>query len=187
MANLIHIWKKLGKMLHESNGCSYICIRFGSKATGAHSSAGSEHLPYKQGVGGSNPSAPTERSPTGGLFYLAHSSAGSDHPAQVREGRRFESSPQACGAGPRPLKGLPREAFFYLAHSSAGCKLPVACCQICNPEPATRNCRAATSRLSATKQDLNTPSNCSFPSCWLFGVGCWYPKPQYHAQPQPQS
>lgn len=25
----------------------------------AHSSAGSEHLPYKQGVGGSNPSAPT--------------------------------------------------------------------------------------------------------------------------------
>ena len=26
----------------------------------AHSSAGSEHLPYKQGVGGSNPSAPTK-------------------------------------------------------------------------------------------------------------------------------
>jgi hypothetical protein len=27
------------------------------------SSAGSEHLPYKQRVGGSNPSAPTERQP----------------------------------------------------------------------------------------------------------------------------
>ena len=29
------------------------------KAIGAFSSAGSEHLPYKQRVGGSNPSTPT--------------------------------------------------------------------------------------------------------------------------------
>ena len=27
----------------------------------AHSSVGLEHLPYKQGVGGSNPSAPTRK------------------------------------------------------------------------------------------------------------------------------
>ncbi|GEM_PF-6314654 len=34
----------------------YICTRF---RNGAISSAGSEHLPYKQRVGGSNPSSPT--------------------------------------------------------------------------------------------------------------------------------
>jgi hypothetical protein len=36
-----------------------------------HSSAGSEHLPYKQRVGGSNPSAPTDYQPltaVGGFF-----------------------------------------------------------------------------------------------------------------------
>lgn len=33
-----------------------------------HSSAGSEHLPYKQRVTGSNPVAPTEKSPCR-LFY----------------------------------------------------------------------------------------------------------------------
>jgi hypothetical protein len=31
-----------------------------SAEKGAISSAGSEHLPYKQGVGGSNPSSPTQ-------------------------------------------------------------------------------------------------------------------------------
>ena len=37
----------------------------------AFSSAGSEHLPYKQRVGGSNPSTPTKRSTlVGRFFYL---------------------------------------------------------------------------------------------------------------------
>ena len=39
----------------------YICSCFSEPmlAQRAISSAGSEHLPYKQGVGGSNPSSPT--------------------------------------------------------------------------------------------------------------------------------
>ena len=38
---------------------SYLCNRF-QEATRAFSSAGLEHLPYKQRVGGSNPSTPTK-------------------------------------------------------------------------------------------------------------------------------
>ena len=34
-----------------------------------HSSVGLEHLPYKQRVGGSTPSAPTRRSLKNGLFF----------------------------------------------------------------------------------------------------------------------
>ena len=37
----------------------YLCNAFGNKRV--FSSAGSEHLPYKQRVGGSNPSTPTQR------------------------------------------------------------------------------------------------------------------------------
>ena len=37
----------------------YLCIAFRNKAR-AFSSAGLEHLPYKQRVGGSNPSTPTD-------------------------------------------------------------------------------------------------------------------------------
>ena len=40
---------------------AYLCIAFERKR-GALSSAGSERLPYKQRVGGSNPSAPTKAS-----------------------------------------------------------------------------------------------------------------------------
>ena len=36
--------------------------------TREHSSAGSEHLPYKQGVIGSNPIVPTEKPPNRWLF-----------------------------------------------------------------------------------------------------------------------
>ena len=40
----------------------YLCIAFKkNKSIGALSSAGLEHLPYKQRVGGSNPSAPTQK------------------------------------------------------------------------------------------------------------------------------
>ena len=35
-----------------------------------HSSVGLEHLPYKQRVGGSTPSAPTSRDPFSDLFFF---------------------------------------------------------------------------------------------------------------------
>ena len=47
------IAKKFGGMKKTS----YLC---NAKAKRAFSSAGSEHLPYKQRVGGSNPSTPTK-------------------------------------------------------------------------------------------------------------------------------
>ena len=41
----------------------YLCSAFqNNEGFRAFSSAGSEHLPYKQRVGGSNPSTPTEKS-----------------------------------------------------------------------------------------------------------------------------
>ena len=52
--------------LFSCNACSltkycYLCIAFKGIRFRAFSSAGSEHLPYKQRVGGSNPSTPTKR------------------------------------------------------------------------------------------------------------------------------
>ena len=49
----------------------YLCNPFWEEREWEFSSAGSEHLPYKQRVGGSNPSTPT-KSPsfqTRGFFY----------------------------------------------------------------------------------------------------------------------
>ena len=61
----------------------------------ALSSAGSERLPYKQRVGGSNPSAPTRKEPL--LFLQAHralSSAGSERlPYKQRVGGSNPSAP----------------------------------------------------------------------------------------------
>ena len=43
------------------------------KSQREHSSAGLEHLPYKQGVIGSNPIAPTrKRLEKSGLFFISH-------------------------------------------------------------------------------------------------------------------
>ena len=59
----------------------------------AFSSAGSEHLPYKQRVGGSNPSTPTPFIPNG-FFIRAFSSAGSEHlPYKQRVGGSNPSTP----------------------------------------------------------------------------------------------
>ena len=67
-------WGKIGgKMWAEGlNLCTirflyYICSP--KKAKRELSSAGSEHLPYKQRVGGSNPSAPTNPGHLIGVFY----------------------------------------------------------------------------------------------------------------------
>ena len=47
---------------------SYICTR--NSAKGELSSVGSERLPYKQRVGGSNPSAPTMQEDTRKVSFL---------------------------------------------------------------------------------------------------------------------
>ena len=68
---------------------------------GAFSSAGSEHLPYKQRVGGSNPSTPTEKIDIPRLCDEncilkkgAFSSAGSEHlPYKQRVGGSNPSTP----------------------------------------------------------------------------------------------
>ena len=62
----------------------------------AFSSAGSEHLPYKQRVGGSNPSTPTKKNPNPACRYAlrAFSSAGSEHlPYKQRVGGSNPSTP----------------------------------------------------------------------------------------------
>ena len=48
-------FKKIG----GSKKTAIFATLFREKKIGAFSSAGSEHLPYKQGVDGSNPSTPT--------------------------------------------------------------------------------------------------------------------------------
>ena len=55
---------------------SYICTH--NSAKGELSSVGSERLPYKQRVGGSNPSAPTRLQPSRKMVFLCreHSSVG---------------------------------------------------------------------------------------------------------------
>ena len=64
--------KKITKTFGRYKKSLYLCTRFrernnatpsDAKLERALSSAGSEHLPYKQRVGGSNPSAPTKMAP----------------------------------------------------------------------------------------------------------------------------
>ena len=51
------VLKKLWKIFVSFIKSIYLCIRL--QIVRAFSSAGLEHLPYKQRVGGSNPSTPT--------------------------------------------------------------------------------------------------------------------------------
>ena len=57
------VWDKIALYLRSPNENSF-------RNQGAHSSAGSEHLPYKQRVRGSNPCAPTpmKATPTVAFF-----------------------------------------------------------------------------------------------------------------------
>ena len=60
----------LSKMFGSSKiRCTFASL---SATTRALSSAGSEHLPYKQRVGGSNPSAPTKPSQSEGFLIIRH-------------------------------------------------------------------------------------------------------------------
>ena len=52
--------KKVLKRFGSVEKLLYLCNRFSNGKTRAFSSAGLEHLPYKQRVGGSNPSASTK-------------------------------------------------------------------------------------------------------------------------------
>ena len=55
--------KKVAVKFGGNKKCSYLCNRL--QEVRAFSSAGLEHLPYKQRVGGSNPSTPTK-----GCFHV---------------------------------------------------------------------------------------------------------------------
>ena len=57
--------KKVAEKFGGNKKCSYLCNRL--RKVRAFSSAGLEHLPYKQRVGGSNPSTPTK-----GCFPVVH-------------------------------------------------------------------------------------------------------------------
>ncbi len=52
--------KKVLKRFGSVEKLLYLCNCFSNGKTRAFSSAGLEHLPYKQRVGGSNPSTPTK-------------------------------------------------------------------------------------------------------------------------------
>jgi hypothetical protein len=58
--------KKVAKKFGGIDKTTYLCNRL--RQVRAFSSAGLEHLPYKQRVGGSNPSTPTGVFPRGFLF-----------------------------------------------------------------------------------------------------------------------
>ncbi len=84
--------KKTGKIFCYYKIKSYLCIAFEKQR--ALSSAGSEHLPYKQRVGGSNPSAPTLILNANIKSIRALSSAGSEHlPYKQRVGGSNPSAP----------------------------------------------------------------------------------------------
>ena len=96
--------KKTGKIFCYYKIKSYLCIAFQKQR--ALSSAGSEHLPYKQRVGGSNPSAPTLILNANIKSIRALSSAGSEHlPYKQRVGG---SNPSA------PTKKEQEDLFFLL-------------------------------------------------------------------------
>ena len=79
---------------------SYICTR--NSAKGELSSVGSERLPYKQRVGGSNPSAPTRLQPSRKMVFLCreHSSVGLERLLDKQE-----------VSGSNPLVPTSRKAF----------------------------------------------------------------------------
>ena len=82
-----------GRRFESVNAHQSFRVSWLKKEFRAFSSAGSEHLPYKQRVGGSNPSTPTEILKTFTSFR-AFSSAGSEHlPYKQRVGGSNPSTP----------------------------------------------------------------------------------------------
>ena len=126
---------------------SYICTR--NSAKGELSSAGSERLPYKQRVGGSNPSAPTRLQPSRKMVFLCreHSSVGlerlldkqevsgsnplvptSRKAFRIRFGRLFC---RHCGNAAQEKDGYLRiRLLFIMKQGRAICRSPVrGCCR----------------------------------------------------------
>ena len=126
---------------------SYICTR--NSAKGELSSAGSERLPYKQRVGGSNPSAPTRLQPSRKMVFLCreHSSVGlerlldkqevsgsnplvptSRKAFRIRSGRLFC---RHCGNAAQEKDGYAGiRLLFIMKQGRAICRSPVrGCCR----------------------------------------------------------
>ena len=126
---------------------SYICTR--NSAKGELSSVGSERLPYKQRVGGSNPSAPTRLQPSRKMVFLCreHSSVGlerlldkqevsgsnplvptSRKAFRIRSGRLFC---RHCGNAAQEKDGYLRiRLLFIMKQGRAICRSPVrGCCR----------------------------------------------------------
>ena len=126
---------------------SYICTR--NSAKGELSSAGSERLPYKQRVGGSNPSAPTRLQPSRKMGFLCreHSSVGlerlldkqevsgsnplvptSRKAFRIRSGRLFC---RHCGNAAQEKDGYAGiRLLFIMKQGRAICRSPVrGCCR----------------------------------------------------------
>ena len=126
---------------------SYICTR--NSAKGELSSAGSERLPYKQRVGGSNPSAPTRLQPSRKMVFFCreHSSVGlerlldkqevsgsnplvptSRKAFRIRSGRLFC---RHCGNAAQEKDGYLRiRLLFIMKQGRAICRSPVrGCCR----------------------------------------------------------
>ena len=123
---------------------SYICTR--NSAKGELSSAGSERLPYKQRVGGSNPSAPTtETIQNRMVFYAGSIASWFRAPARQAGGQRFKS---ACSHKQKSLSDSFRKAFLstlrqcrsrkrrirrypsFIYYETGPCYLPVACSRL---------------------------------------------------------
>ena len=126
---------------------SYICTR--NSAKGELSSVGSERLPYKQRVGGSNPSAPTRLQPSRKMVFLCreHSSVGlerlldkqevsgsnplvptSRKAFRIRSGRLFC---RHCGNAAQEKDGYAGiRLLFIMKQGRAICRSPVrGCCR----------------------------------------------------------
>ena len=109
----------------------------------AFSSVGLEHLPYKQRVGGSNPSTPTQRISRKSLLFLfgAFSSAGSEHlPYKQRVGGSNPSTPTNRFTNQK-------HGWFPEWPNGADCKSAASSFGGSNPSPptSTRDCFAAVS------------------------------------------
>ena len=102
----------------------YLCNAFGERhfirmKIRAFSSAGSEHLPYKQRVGGSNPSTPTFN-----LIFKTHNSFG--RLAQLVQSICLTSRGSAVRIRQRPLQGQTFICLtFFLFQNQAGAHLKI--------------------------------------------------------------
>ena len=105
--------------MHSQNGDKFWRehTRHLRRAQRAISAAGSEHLPYKQRVGGSNPSSPTKPNRDGSLAQLNRAS---DYGS---EGCRFESCrSHTQRTGKKGKDGHTRLFFLFLytLHTTSG-------------------------------------------------------------------